>query len=266
MNEWMNVVWVLERSLQLPVYWGRLLAPSWYLGSAWWPTDNCVILGLWSPLSCDLRKALHWDFFFFLACGILVPQAGIEPETLAVRAQSPNHRTTSPSPHCNFLFHKYCTNSSSWAPLAQLSRWTEKMRVFFFLYDPKGRVPEIWFGRYRFSLGRGFLDPWLWLWILSLVMRAEVGPHPSMFIHFVISNEILLECLSQILDLLDNLQSFLHENPDALSFWKSERFTSLGPTFSMAGMGWSLLAFVRISIGQFFSSSRLPSQRPQVVE
>lgn len=39
------------------------------------------------------------------------------------------------------------------------------------------------------------------------------------------------------MDLLDSLQSFLHKNPDALPFRKSERFTSLGPTFSMAGMG-----------------------------
>lgn len=37
----------------------------------------------------------HFEFFFFplhcLACGILVPQAWIEPRPSAVRAQSPDH-------------------------------------------------------------------------------------------------------------------------------------------------------------------------------
>ena len=36
------------------------------------------------------------NFFFWLlsaACGILVPQSGIEPAPLAVKAQSPNHWT-----------------------------------------------------------------------------------------------------------------------------------------------------------------------------
>ena len=38
----------------------------------------------------------HWLSFFFWpceACGILVPQPGIEPRLLALEAQSPNHWT-----------------------------------------------------------------------------------------------------------------------------------------------------------------------------
>ena len=37
-----------------------------------------------------------------MACGILVPQSGIEPEPLAVKAQSPNHWATREFP--SFLF------------------------------------------------------------------------------------------------------------------------------------------------------------------
>lgn len=37
-----------------------------------------------------------------MACGILVPQSGIEPEPLAVKAQSPNHWATRVFP--SFLF------------------------------------------------------------------------------------------------------------------------------------------------------------------
>ena len=49
-------------------------------------------------------------FFFFLwggaclaACGILVPQPGIEPGPLALRAQSPNHWTAREFPDTVFL-------------------------------------------------------------------------------------------------------------------------------------------------------------------
>ena len=51
-------------------------------------------------------------FFFFLplwpcrvACGILVPCPGIEPGSLAVKVQSPNHWTTREVPPLEFQSH-----------------------------------------------------------------------------------------------------------------------------------------------------------------
>ena len=51
----------------------------------------------------------HIVFFFFfwphwVACGILVPWPGIEPESLAVRAPSPNHWTARELPHLVFRY------------------------------------------------------------------------------------------------------------------------------------------------------------------
>ena len=39
-----------------------------------------------------------------MACGILVPQPGIEPVPLAVEVQSPNHWTTRKFPDKIFIF------------------------------------------------------------------------------------------------------------------------------------------------------------------
>ena len=49
------------------------------------------------------------DFFFFfwprhVACGILVPQPGIEPGPSALKVQSPNHWTTREFPNDFFFF------------------------------------------------------------------------------------------------------------------------------------------------------------------
>ena len=57
---------------------------------------------------------MHFIYYFYLfiyfnfwpccvACGILVPQPGIEPAPLAVKAESPNHWATRESPLLPFL-------------------------------------------------------------------------------------------------------------------------------------------------------------------
>ena len=58
--------------------------------------NSCAVQG--STVKYKLRIIL---FYFYLClfiwpsgCGILVPQAGIEPRALAVKAQSPNHWTS----------------------------------------------------------------------------------------------------------------------------------------------------------------------------
>ena len=59
--------------------------------------------------------SVHCLFFFFLAaqcaCGILVPQPGIEPRPSAMKAQSPNHWTTGDFP--SLSFDAWCPLSSS---------------------------------------------------------------------------------------------------------------------------------------------------------
>ena len=54
-----------------------------------------IWLNLWQLVSFLFVWFLVLGFFWLLctACGILVPQPGIEPETSAVKAQSPNHWT-----------------------------------------------------------------------------------------------------------------------------------------------------------------------------
>ena len=55
-----------------------------------------------------VRYICIYVFFFFLpcwaACGILIPQPGIKPRPLAVRAQSPNYWTTREFPGVGFYF------------------------------------------------------------------------------------------------------------------------------------------------------------------
>ena len=52
----------------------------------------------------------HFFFFFWLhhaACGILIPQPGVEPGPSAVRARSPNHWIARESQHGTiFIKHK----------------------------------------------------------------------------------------------------------------------------------------------------------------
>ena len=45
---------------------------------------------------CHFTCEAGTPFFFFKAYEILVPQSGIEPGPWAVKAQSPNHKTTGP--------------------------------------------------------------------------------------------------------------------------------------------------------------------------
>ena len=51
-------------------------------------TDRSVFLGFWP---------------YHIACEILVPQLGIEPQSLVVKALSPNHWTTREFPEVSFL-------------------------------------------------------------------------------------------------------------------------------------------------------------------
>ena len=64
-----------------------------YHGGGWWP--------------CGYEEGLLTMFFFFWlhhsACGILVPQPGIEPRPSAVKAQSPKHWTAREFPNVLFL-------------------------------------------------------------------------------------------------------------------------------------------------------------------
>ena len=55
----------------------------------------------------QIKKCISVTFFFFfsgqVACGILVPQTGIEPRAPAGKAPSPKHWTAREVPHpCNF--------------------------------------------------------------------------------------------------------------------------------------------------------------------
>ena len=57
----------------------------------------------------------HFFFFFFFwphhaACRIFVPRPEVEPRTLAVKAQNPNHWTTSEVPKFHFLIHTLSTS------------------------------------------------------------------------------------------------------------------------------------------------------------
>ena len=59
----------------------------------------------------DLGECFHLFFFFFFwphctACGILVPQPGIEPGSLAVKARSPTHWTAREVPEHFHLYPK----------------------------------------------------------------------------------------------------------------------------------------------------------------
>ena len=53
---------------------------------------SCRVGGWAGKLST--AQPLKYNFFLFVACGILVPQPGIEPGPLVVKAQSPNHQGT----------------------------------------------------------------------------------------------------------------------------------------------------------------------------
>ena len=65
-----------------------------------------------SDLSCGLRDLLLWCAGFSLvvahglscpvACGILVPQPGIEPASPALEVRSPNHWTAKEVPLLHF--------------------------------------------------------------------------------------------------------------------------------------------------------------------
>ena len=45
---------------------GKTLGPEQAQIGTRGPIDHCVILGLWSPLNCDLREARTATFFFWL--------------------------------------------------------------------------------------------------------------------------------------------------------------------------------------------------------
>ena len=50
-------------------------------------------------------------FFGRVACGILVPQPGIEPTPSAVKVQSPNHWTAKEFPNLQYVNYTY---NNSW--------------------------------------------------------------------------------------------------------------------------------------------------------
>ena len=57
-------------------------------------TWNTGILLTFLNRKKDLKTLGIFFFLYHVACGILVPQPGIEPRPLAVKEQSPNHWTT----------------------------------------------------------------------------------------------------------------------------------------------------------------------------
>ena len=64
-------------------------------------------------------RSYLWQFFFFwlyhVACGILVPQQGIEPVPSGVKRQSPNHWATREVPVGKYLIRGVSDNSSAYA-------------------------------------------------------------------------------------------------------------------------------------------------------
>ena len=58
-----------------------------------YPRNQCQIECFEALVLCFLLKVLVLSLY--VACGILVPQPGVEPMPLAVEARSPNHWTAS---------------------------------------------------------------------------------------------------------------------------------------------------------------------------
>ena len=104
---WVGLMWLGR------FFWVRLCVPQ-NLG-------NMEQLGLRKSRSRDRAgrcRNCSWkafSFFFFwphrAACGILVPQPGIEPRPLAVEAQSPNHWTAGEVPLVSLLICLFFSTS-----------------------------------------------------------------------------------------------------------------------------------------------------------
>ena len=64
----------------------------------WKKYEEKINFLIYKDLSTNMEKYLFKNLFIYwphhVTCGILVPQTGIEPRSLGVRAQSPNRWTT----------------------------------------------------------------------------------------------------------------------------------------------------------------------------
>ena len=76
--------------------------------------------GPWNHILRTADRQKGFFFFFFwphrMACGILVPQPGIEPGTMAVKMLSPNHWTTRKFPRkaLKWMFWSSLSGDDSW--------------------------------------------------------------------------------------------------------------------------------------------------------
>ena len=79
------------------IFWGVYFRILYYIPLIYFSILTPIPQGVWGGVVFWLRH---------LACRILVPQPGIEPRSMAVKAQGPNHWTAREFPWLKFLYPK----------------------------------------------------------------------------------------------------------------------------------------------------------------